>query len=197
MTDPSAGVKSFAENTADLVLEAVYRQQRQLILEDIDTTDLRHFAQVVRSGALQCLRSLSVSQSGSEDESGVLDLVSSFDNTVCGGLKQLSLLFSGGGREAAESCVVNCGIGDAVIMRLAEVVQKGCLPALELLALSDCYITKSSDTLLIKALKSGAKKMKKLAIKTKRTSMAPGCMNLLQNQQTKKSLRSPSRSPSR
>lgn len=197
MTDPSAGVKSFAENTADLVLEAVYRQQRQLILEDIDATDLRHFTQVVRAGALQCLRSLTVSQSGNEDESDVLDLVSSFDNTVCGGLKQLSLLFSGGAGESGESCVVNCGIGDAVIMRLAEVVQKGCLPALELLALSDCYITKSSDTLLIKALKSGAKKMKKLAIKTKRTSMAPGCMNLLQNQQAKKSLRSRSRSPSR
>lgn len=197
MTDPSAGVKSFAENTADLVLEAVYRQQRQLILEDIDATDLRHFTQVVRAGALQCLRSLTVSQSGNEDERGVLDLVSSFDNTVCGGLKQLSLLFSGGAGESGESCVVNCGIGDAVIMRLAEVVQKGCLPALELLALSDCYITKSSDTLLIKALKSGAKKMKKLAIKTKRTSMAPGCMNLLQNQQAKKSLRSRSRSPSR
>lgn len=91
---------------------------------------------------------------------------------------------------------MNCGIGDGVIFRLAEVVQKCCLPELELLKLSDCYIMKSSDTMLIKALKSRAKKMKKLKIKTKRSSMVPSSVNLLQSQQSK-ALRNRSRSPTR
>lgn len=55
---------------------------------------------------------------------------------------------------------------------------------------------KSSDTMLIKALKSRAKKMKKLKIKTKRSSMVPSSVNLLQSQQSK-ALRNRSRSPTR
>lgn len=92
---------------------------------------------------------------------------------------------------------MNCGLGDSSITRLAEVVQRGSLPHLELLNLSDCYINKNSDTILIKALKTNSKKMKKLGIKTRRSSMAPSCVNLLQTHHSKKALRLRSRSPSR
>ena len=73
---------------------------------------------------------------------------------------------------------MNCGISDCTITRLAEVVQQGSLAHLENMTLSDCYITKNSDTMLIKALKMKSKKMKKLGIKTRRSSMTPSCVKL-------------------
>ena len=53
---------------------------------------------------------------------------------------------------------MNCGLSDPSITRLAEIVQQGSLPHLENVNLSDCYITKNSDTVLIKALKMKSKK---------------------------------------
>ena len=74
VTDTTAGMKSFPESSADVVLEAVFRQQRQLVLEDVDSDCLHHLVQVVRSGALQCLRTLSVSRSGVEGEAEAMEL---------------------------------------------------------------------------------------------------------------------------
>ena len=90
---------------------------------------------------------------------------------------------------------MNCGLSDPLITRLAEIVQQGSLPHLENVNLSDCYITKNSDTVLIKALKMKSKKMKKLGIKTRRSSMIPSCVKL-RTHLSKKNLHS-SRSHSR
>ena len=76
-------------------------------------------------------------------------------------------------------------------------IKNGSLPRLQFLSLSDCYITMNSDTMLIKALKAAAKRMRKLCIKTRRSSTVPSCVNLLQTHQLKKTLRERSRSPSR
>ena len=75
-------------------------------------------------------------------------------------------------------------------------IKNGSLPRLQFLSLSDCYITMNSDTMLIKALKAVAKRMRKLCIKTRRSSTVPSCVNLLQTHQLKKTLRERSRSPS-
>ena len=99
VTDTTAGMKSFPESSTDVVLEAVFRQQRQLVLEDVDSDCLHHLAQVIRSGALQCLRTLSVSRSGVEGEAEAMELVGSLAGGGCCELRQLSLVFSGGACE--------------------------------------------------------------------------------------------------
>ena len=80
-----------------MILEGVYRQRRQLILEDLDKGTLQQLALVVKSGALGCLRSLSVSKTNVEDEASVMEFIGSFDEGVCAELRQLNLVFSGCG----------------------------------------------------------------------------------------------------
>ena len=88
-------MKSFADSLTDVMLETVYRQKRELILEDLDNEGLRQLAFLLKSGALQCLRSLSVSQTNIEDESVVTEFVGSLADGVCSDLRQLNLVFSG------------------------------------------------------------------------------------------------------
>ncbi len=77
------------------MLETVYRQKRELILEDLDNEGLQQLAFLLKSGTLQCLRSLSVSQTNVEDESVVTEFVGSLADGVCSDLRQLNLVFSG------------------------------------------------------------------------------------------------------
>lgn len=88
-------MKSFADSLTDVMLETVYRQKRELILEDLDNEGLRQLAFLLKSGTLQCLRSLSVSQTNIEDESVVTEFVGSLADGVCSDLRQLNLVFSG------------------------------------------------------------------------------------------------------
>ena len=69
------------------MLETVYRQKRELILEDLDNEGLQQLAFLLKSGTLQCLRSLSVSQTNVEDESVVTEFVGSLADGVCSDLR--------------------------------------------------------------------------------------------------------------
>ncbi|KAK8817724.1 hypothetical protein WA538_004441, partial [Blastocystis sp. DL] len=171
--------RALPDSNMDMLLDVVYRQGRELRLEDVDAQTLQSLGRVLQSGALSCLRSLSVSQTCVTGEENVVEFIACLDEKACDELQQLDLVFSG----------ANCGIGDASIQQLAEVIKNGSLPRLQFLSLSDCYITMNSDTMLIKALKAAAKRMRKLCIKTRRSSTVPSCVNLLQTHQLKKTLR--------
>ena len=77
------------------MLETVYRQKRELILEDLDKEGLRQLTFLLKSGTLRCLRSLSVSQTNVKDESTVTEFIGSLADGVCSDLRQLNLVFSG------------------------------------------------------------------------------------------------------
>lgn len=89
-------MKSFADSLTDVMLETVYRQKRELILEDLDNEGLQQLAFLLKSGTLAVVwRSLSVSQTNVEDESVVTEFVGSLADGVCSDLRQLNLVFSG------------------------------------------------------------------------------------------------------
>lgn len=83
----------------DMLLDVVYRQGRELRLEDVDAQTLQSLGRVLQSGALSCLRSLSVSQTCVTGEENVVEFIACLDEKACDELQQLDLVFSGVGVE--------------------------------------------------------------------------------------------------
>lgn len=79
-----------------MLLDVVYRQGRELRLEDVDNQTLQNVGRVLQSGALSCLRALSVSQTCVAGEESVVEFIACLDEKACSELQQLDLVFSGG-----------------------------------------------------------------------------------------------------
>ena len=88
--------RALPDSNMDMLLDVVYRQGRELRLEDVDAQTLQSLGRVLQSGALSCLRSLSVSQTCVTGEENVVEFISCLDEKACDELQQLDLVFSGG-----------------------------------------------------------------------------------------------------